>query len=58
MKPTPKFWSWSDAAVDRAMLLDSLNTVFGWTIHTSTQVNPRSLRNFPMQANGAGRCCD
>jgi DNA polymerase-1 len=48
-----KFWAWSDAAVDTAMLTDSLHTVFGWTVHVGENPNPRSLRNFPMQANGA-----
>src|SRR5262245_7655405 len=47
------FWRWSDAAVDHAMLSGSLHTVFGWHVHTGENVNPRSLRNFPMQANGA-----
>jgi DNA polymerase family A len=47
------FWRWSDAAVDHAMLRGSLHTVFGWHIHAGEGVNPRSLRNFPMQANGA-----
>ena len=47
------FWRWSDAAVDHAMLRGSLHTVFGWHMHAGENVNPRSLRNFPMQANGA-----
>jgi DNA polymerase-1 len=47
------FWRWSDAAVDHAMLRGSLHTVFGWHIRTGETVNPRSLRNFPMQSNGA-----
>jgi hypothetical protein len=47
------FWCWSDAAVDTAVLTGSLHTVFGWHIHIREQSNPRSLRNFPMQANGA-----
>ena len=47
------FWSWSDAAVDHAMLHGSLHTVFGWHVHVNANSNPRSLRNFPMQANGA-----
>ncbi len=47
------FWSWSDAAVDHAMLHGRLWTTFGWTIHTGTSPNPRFLRNFLMQANGA-----
>src|SRR5215831_12480912 len=47
------FWRWSDAAVDTAMLTGSLQTVFGWCVHIGERPNPRSLRNFPMQANGA-----
>jgi hypothetical protein len=48
-----RFWAWSDAAVDTAMLTGSLHTVFGWRVHVGENPNPRSLRNFPMQANGA-----
>ena len=47
------FWRWSDAAVDCAMLLSKINTVFGWHLHVGEDTNPRALRNFPMQANGA-----
>jgi DNA polymerase family A len=47
------FWRWSDAAVDHAMLTGSLHTVFGWWVRVPTVSNERSLRNFPMQANGA-----
>jgi hypothetical protein len=46
-------WPWSDAVVDHAMLFGSLHTVFGWHVHIGENPNPRSLRNFPMQANGA-----
>ncbi len=35
------------------MLHGKLWTVFGWTVHTGTNPNPRFLRNFLMQANGA-----
>jgi len=35
------------------MLHGRLWTVFGWTLHVDTDPNPRSLRNFLMQANGA-----
>jgi DNA polymerase I len=49
----PVFWRWSDAAVDCAMLRGSITTVFGWTINVSENPNPRSLRNFVCQANGA-----
>jgi DNA polymerase I len=47
------FWRWSDAALDTAMLTGSLHTVFGWHVHVGERPDPRSLRNFPMQANGA-----
>lgn len=47
------FWRWSDAVLDHALLLGYLWTVFGWTIHVGPETNPRMLRNFPMQANGA-----
>jgi DNA polymerase-1 len=46
-------WQWSDAAVDHAMVHNSLHTVFGWHVHVRENPNPRTLRNFPMQANGA-----
>jgi hypothetical protein len=49
----PQFWVWSDAAVDYGLLHGTLHTVFGWTLHVGPEVNGRSLRNFPMQANGA-----
>jgi DNA polymerase I len=49
----PKFWRWSDAAVDHAMLYGYLPTVFGWRVHVGSDANPRSLANFPCQANGA-----
>jgi DNA polymerase I-like protein with 3'-5' exonuclease and polymerase domains len=47
------FWRWSDAALDYAMLKGSLHTVFGWRVRVPPSANERSLRNFPMQANGA-----
>jgi DNA polymerase I len=47
------FWRWSDAAVDTAMSALSLHTVFGWRVGVGENTNPRFLRNFPMQANGA-----
>jgi len=48
-----RFWKWSDAAVDHAMGKNFLFTTFGWRYHTGSDANPRMLRNFPMQANGA-----
>src|SRR5262249_10870163 len=48
-----QFWRWSDAVQDTALLTGKLMTVFGWAVHVGKDANPRSLRNFPMQANGA-----
>jgi DNA polymerase I-like protein with 3'-5' exonuclease and polymerase domains len=47
------FWKWSDGVVDEAVLGGRLWTVFGWQIQVQGAINDRSLRNFPMQANGA-----
>ena len=49
----PVFWKWSDAAVDHGMLRGHLHAVFGWTVRVGKDANPRALRNFPMQSNGA-----
>jgi len=49
-----RFWQWSDNVLDFAMTRGYLQTVFGWTLRiTRGKTNPRTLRNFPMQANGA-----
>ena len=48
-----QFWKWSDSAVDQAVLGGRLWTSFGWQIQTQSEINDRSLRNFPMQATGA-----
>lgn len=47
------FWRWSDAAVNTALLRGRLHTAFGWGINVVAAANARSLRNFPMQGNGA-----
>src|SRR5262245_66182489 len=36
-----------------AMLRGSIQTAFGWRVQVPEKANVRSLRNFPMQANGA-----
>jgi hypothetical protein len=48
-----RFWEWSDGALHYAMLHGKLWTTFGWTIHVGENPNPRFLRNFLMQGNGA-----
>jgi hypothetical protein len=49
----PVYWRWSDAIRDYAVLHGRLQAVFGWTVHVGPDANARSLRNFPLQANGA-----
>ena len=47
------FWQWSEAILNQALLGGELHTVFGWRMLTEPDPNTNSLRNFPMQANGA-----
>ena len=49
----PQFWTWSQAAVDHAMLLGTLYASLGWQIQVGAETSGPKLRNFPMQANGA-----
>jgi hypothetical protein len=49
----PRYWQWSDRAVSHAVIAGSVYSTFGWTLHLAPGANPRALRNFPMQANGA-----
>ena len=49
----PRYWQWSDAVEMTAMLAGRLHAAFGWTVHVGPNANPRSLRNFPLQGNGA-----
>ena len=57
-----RFWDWSDRALDFAQLDGYLETVFGWRIYIGPKGKDRTLRNFPMQANGAEMlrlaCCE
>jgi len=48
-----KFWQWMDNTVSAAMLTSKIQTVYGWQQRIGSNSNPRSLMNFPMQANGA-----
>ena len=47
------FWAWSEGVLNGALLTGRLWTAFGWQIFAGDCTNTRSLRNFPMQANGA-----
>lgn len=47
------FWSWSDRVLAHALAERRLQTAFGWTLRLGKLISERSIRNFPMQANGA-----
>jgi DNA polymerase I-like protein with 3'-5' exonuclease and polymerase domains len=49
----PKFWRWSDSIETEAYIYGRLQSVFGWGVAVNAASNPRFLRNFPMQSNGA-----
>lgn len=49
----PRFWEWSQAAQNLGVLTGRLQATFGWQIHVEEDFNPRSVRNFPCQANGS-----
>jgi DNA polymerase I-like protein with 3'-5' exonuclease and polymerase domains len=49
----PRFWDWSDGAEMVGLLRGELRSVFGWTLRFEGGANPRAIRNFPCQANGA-----
>ncbi len=52
-KTYPVFWQWMQAAVDHAMLNGVIKAAFGWQLRVTAKTNPRTVGNFPMQANGA-----
>jgi DNA polymerase family A len=49
----PRFYRWIDGVVSRAMLTNEITSRFGWKLRVGRDPNPRSVMNFPMQANGA-----
>lgn len=49
----PTYAGWAEHVVEVANLTGWLSTVFGWTVHVTGKTKPLTLRNFPMQANGA-----
>ena len=49
----PTFTAWADHVADVGQLTGYLSTVFGWTLRTENTPRSTTLRNFPMQANGA-----
>lgn len=47
------FWNWSEQVLNYANFEGKVSTVFGWQMDTKRISNPSTIRNFPMQANGA-----
>lgn len=49
------FWAWAEANQNAGLMGGALQSRFGWRWQAGrgTSVNPRSLLNWPMQANGA-----
>ncbi len=52
-RDVPSFLAMERFRRDAGDAIGRLQTVFGWTVHVGPDANPRSLRNFPMQGNGA-----
>jgi hypothetical protein len=48
-----RFWQWSEDTVSSALLTGQMRATFGWPVHVGAASKPRSLMNWPMQANGA-----
>lgn len=49
----PRFWTWIEAVEANASLYREQLSVFGWRRAVEPDTRTTSLRNFPMQANGA-----
>ena len=45
-----RFWNWSDAALDQAMLTGSLNAAFGWRVQTFQSRSPLTPTELSMRA--------
>jgi DNA polymerase I len=49
-----QYWCWSDDWLQHALQTGLMRTSFGWHCRTGiTELNERSIRNFPIQATGA-----
>jgi DNA polymerase-1 len=47
------FWNFAQRAIDHVMRGGSLETELGWHLHPRRDPNPRSIANFPVQANAS-----
>jgi DNA polymerase I len=49
------YWAWSDDYVQQALQTGTVRTAYNWSYHVGLfgQINDRSLRNWPIQSDGA-----
>jgi DNA polymerase I len=47
------FEAYAQSIADRAGLRLEVSTPYGWTMHCPPGINPRTVRNFPIQGEGA-----
>jgi hypothetical protein len=47
------YWAWADARTEQGSLRGTMASCFGWPVSVDDDTRPNTLRNFPMQANGA-----
>jgi hypothetical protein len=48
-----RYWEWSRATEREARTTGVMHTVFGWRLNVRGHTKPGTVRNFPLQANGA-----
>src|SRR5262249_7601348 len=49
----PTYWRWSKKVGCQARRHENLTATFGWRLRVGPEANPRSVKNWPLQANGA-----
>lgn len=48
-----QFWGWSENLYNHSISSNIIQTILGWRLNVQKDLNPRSLKNFPMQATAA-----
>ena len=48
-----RYWEWSEWRSQLAIFDRKIDTVFLWPLHVTGRTKPRTISNFPMQANGS-----
>jgi DNA polymerase I-like protein with 3'-5' exonuclease and polymerase domains len=49
----PTYWRWSREVGRHAREEGRLQAAFGWPLHVGPKTKPRTVKNFPLQANGS-----